>query len=251
MDRRHIPEAENKLVILYALNRLGPVTGMQLLQFLVEMNLMNYFSMQINLSEMEEQGQVVERAHPLGSLLLVTEAGAYTLGTFDHRIPASRRQLIDESAAVWHERFRAEQQTLADSFRLSDGGTCLRLRLLEADTALLDLILTLPGKASMTFLQRRWRSAAQDVYDAVTTDLSEGYDDDAPLPEIPPAATLQQVNRDEWLLSLNDQPEKPSMTLMLTLPDEHLARYYASRWPDKGARLRQLILRELKDGLGG
>ena len=30
MERRRIPEMENKLVILYALRALGPVTGMQL-----------------------------------------------------------------------------------------------------------------------------------------------------------------------------------------------------------------------------
>ena len=41
MERRHVPDSEQKLVILYALRQLGPVNGMQLLQFLVEKDLMN------------------------------------------------------------------------------------------------------------------------------------------------------------------------------------------------------------------
>ena len=41
MERRIVPEAELKLVILYTLRKLGPVTSMQLLQFLVEEDLMN------------------------------------------------------------------------------------------------------------------------------------------------------------------------------------------------------------------
>lgn len=248
-NRKHIPDSENKLVILYALNRLGPVTGMQLLQFLVEMDLMNYFGMQLNLVELQEQQQVAERAHPLGGLLLVTEKGAYTLGAFDHRIPSSRRELIDQNAAIWHEKFRTEQQTLAESFPLSDGGMCIRLRLMEADTALLDLLLTVPEEASMTFLSRRWRAAAQDAYTALTLALSEGFDgavSDSPLPE---TTTLQQTSEGSWLLSLNDQPHKPTMTLMLSMPDEHLARHYAARWPQEGESWRMLILRELEEGL--
>ena len=217
-NRKHIPDSENKLVILYALNRLGPVTGMQLLQFLVEMDLMNYFGMQLNLVELQEQQQVAERAHPLGGLLLVTEKGAYTLGAFDHRIPASRRELIDQNAAIWHEKFRTEQQTLAESFPLSDGGMCIRLRLMEADTAL-------------------------------TLALSEGFDGAVPDSPLPETTTLQQTSEGSWLLSLNDQPHKPTMTLMLSMPDEHLARHYAARWPQEGESWRTLILRELEEGL--
>ena len=247
MERRIIPEAETKLVILYALNRLGPVTSMQLLQFLVENDLMNYFTMQLSLCEMEEQGQVAQHAHPLGSLLLVTESGAYTLGVFDHRIPASRRGVIDREAPAWHDRFRAEQQTPADSYPLAGGGTCIRLRLMEGDDSLLDLLLQLPDENAFTFLQKRWRSAAQGVYEAVSLALGDGYAPDAVLPEMPDVATLQKAGSRDWLLSLTDRPEAPTMTLMLSIPDEHLARYYAARWPGCGETLRASILRQLHE----
>ena len=41
MERRHIPETENRLIILYLLRQLGPVTAMQLLQAMAEADLMN------------------------------------------------------------------------------------------------------------------------------------------------------------------------------------------------------------------
>lgn len=247
MERRFITEAETKLVILYAMNRLGPVTSMQLLQFLVEYDLMNYFTMQLSLAEMEEQGQVTQHAHPLGSLLLVTQSGAYTLGVFDHRIPISRRELIDREAPAWHARFRAEQQTPADSYPLSGGGTCIRLRLMEGDDSLLDLLLQLPDEASFTFLQKRWRSAAQGVYEAITLTLSGDYDPAAPSAPLPAVATLSKAGHGDWLLSLCDAPDDPTMTLMLSLPDEHLARHYAAAWPDRGEALRTSILRQLQE----
>lgn len=247
MERRVIPEAETKLVILYTLNRLGPVTNMQLLQFMVEYDLMNYFDMQLCLSEMEEQGQLTQQVHPLGSLLLATEAGAYALDVFDHRIPLSRRELIDREAPAWHDRFRAEQQTPADSYTVSDGSMCIRLRLMEGEASLLDLLLKLPNDASLPFLQKRWQSAAQGIYATITGELGKGYDAarfNAPMPE---NTTMQQTPHGDWLIQFLDQLEDPTMTLMLSIPDEHLARYYAAAWPACGPKLRMSILQQLQE----
>ena len=49
MERKHIPETENRLLILYTLRSLGPVTAMQLLQAMAEGDLMNYITMQLAL----------------------------------------------------------------------------------------------------------------------------------------------------------------------------------------------------------
>ena len=180
MERKHIPESENKLIILYALSQLGPCTAMQLLQFLVEMDLMNYFTMQLSLSDMQEQGQLSRQDHPLGDLLILTREGEYAIEVFAQRIPVSRRQLINRQAPLWRERFRLEQLAPAESFTLQDGRLCLRLRLLEGASTLMDILLTLPSGASLTFLEKRWRSAAQLVYHTVTLALSADFDPACP-----------------------------------------------------------------------
>ena len=247
MERKHIPESENRLTILYALRRLGPATAMQLLQFLVELDLMNYFTMQLSLSDMQEQGHLTATPHPLGDLLALTPEGEYAIQAFAHRIPVSRRQLMDEQSPRWREQFRTEQLTPADSFTLQDGRVCLRLRLLEGSASLLDILLTLPKDTPPTFLERRWRSAAQAVYDAVTLRLSRDF---APTASpLPPTASLEQTSQQEWLLSLVDDADHPTLTLLLPMADEALARHCASRWPTECEALRQRILQELQDGL--
>lgn len=248
MERKHIPESENRLVILFALSLLGGCTATQLLQLMVEKDLMNYFTLQLSLSDMEQQGQLVSRPHPLGSLLEMTDSGRYTLESFAHRIPLSRRTLIEKDAPLWRERFRLEQQTPADSFPLQDGSQCLRLRLLEGGSSLMELLLTLPCEEHFTFLQRRWCAAAQAIYHAVNLTLAQGFD-----PALPPQpcchADVQQLAGHEWLLSLSDKPDKPSLTLLLTLADENLACHYAARWPLACEELHRMILRELRRSL--
>lgn len=245
MERRHIPESETRLTILYALSKLGPVTSMQLLRFLVETDLMNYFAMQLNLSGMQEQGQVEAIPHPLGELLILTETGRYAMESFSGRIPVSRRQLVDGAAPAWQKRFRLEQLAPADSFALADGRTCLRLRLLEDSAPLLDVLLTLPQGTSMTFLEKRWQAAAQQVYDSITFTLSQGFDPQAQIKALPELAALGQSGT-EWMLTLTDDADAPTLTLMLPLADEALARHCAAKWPEKWQELRQEMLAALK-----
>lgn len=249
MERKFIPESENKLTILYALRRLGPCTSMQLLQFLVESDLMNYFTMQLSLSDMQEQGQLATRAHPMGDLLALTPQGEYAIESFAQRIPVSRRQLMDEQSDAWRQRFRAEQLAPADSFTLQDGRLCLRLRLLEGSASLMDVLLVLPPQEAMTFVEKRWRLAAQAVYDAVSLTLAEGFDPAVSLPEPGETAIIQPNGAQEWLLSLTDDAVHPTLTLLLPLADETLARHCAVRWPSQCEALRQHILQELQDSL--
>lgn len=249
MERKHIPESENKLIILYALSQLGPCTAMQLLQFMVESRLMNYFTMQLSLIDMQDQGQLSRQAHPLGDLLVLTREGEYAVEVFAQRIPVSRRQLINRQAPQWRERFRLEQLAPAESFTLQDGRFCLRLRLLEGAATLMDILLTLPQDLSLTFLEKRWRSAAQTVYNAVTLTLAEGFDPAAVPPAPADVAAITPTGNGEWLLTLTDDAAHPSLTLLFSLADEALAQHCASRWPSQCEGLREGILHSLKNSL--
>lgn len=244
MERRVIPEAENRLVILYAMNGLGPVTDAQLLQFMVDMDLMNYITLRLSMSELETQGQIVRRAHPGEELWDVTSEGRFTLESFGRRIPQSRREHMDREAANYRARFRQEQLTTAEAVDMPDGMACLRLRLHEERASLMELTLCVTAAEVPTTLAERWRRCAQTVYEAVIAALTEGYTPDAPMPYVPENA-LRQVDGGEWLLMLNEGTEKPDIALMLPMPGEHLARWCASRWPGAGEWLRRLTLTQL------
>lgn len=113
LKRKHVPDSEYKLILLRSLESLGPVTSLQLLQFLVDENLMNYFQMQLNLSEMLENNQICEKRHPLGQLLCMTDDGRYSLDSFRSILSSASDKLIAERAPGWRKRFLLEQSTPA------------------------------------------------------------------------------------------------------------------------------------------
>jgi len=246
MERKHIPETENRLLILYALRSLGPVTSMQLLQAMAESDLMNYITMQLALSDMEQQGQITTRAHPLGHLIELTGEGDYILDSFERRIPASRRAVIDACADEWRTRFQTEQMAPAESFTLPDGRMCIHLRLLDKAATLLDLMLYQPAGQSFTHLSERWRSCVQEVYSAVLAQLTVTYDPSAPMPALSRPDAVRQCGVNDWLLVLSDDPITPSIDLLMALPDEHLARCSAAHWPAVHADVRAFVLASLQ-----
>jgi len=246
MERRHIPETENRLIILYTLRRLGPVTAMQLLQAMAESDLMNYITMQLALSDMEQQGQITMRAHPLGNLIEMTGEGDYILDSFVRRIPASRRAMIDERTEEWKARFANEQMAPAESFTLPDGRMCIHLRLLDQAATLMDLMLYLPAGKSFTLLPERWRACVQAVYSNVLAQLTSAYDPSQPMPGPQERETVRQCGLNDWLLTLSDDPSAPGVDLIMSLPDEHLARCSAAHWPVVSGEIREFVLEALE-----
>ncbi len=242
MERKHIPETENRLMILYALRRLGPVTAMQLLQAMAEADLMNYITMQLALSEMESQGQITQQAHPLGNLIEITGEGDYILRSFEKRIPASRRAVIDENADSWKDRFAIEQMAPAESFTLPDGRTVIHLRLLDRAATLMDLMLYLPAGKNYIRLPERWRACVQVTYSTVLAHLTADYSPELPMPEASRTECVRQCGLNDWLLTLTDDPASPAIDLMMSLPDEHLARCSALRWPLVCGEIRSFVL---------
>ena len=249
MERKHIPETENRLMILYTLRQLGPVTATQLLQAMAEADLMNYITMQLALSDMESQGQISQRAHPLGNLIEITSEGDYILRSFEKRIPASRRSIVDEQAHDWRSRFQAEQMAPAEAFTLPDGRSVIHLRLLDKAATLMDLLLYLPAGQTYTLLPDRWRSSVQLTYSTVLAYLTADYSPDMPMPEPGETETVRQCRLDEWLLTLTDEPETPGIDMILSLPDEHLARCCAQRWPIVAADIRAFVLEMLDNAI--
>ena len=249
MERKHIPETENRLMILYTLRQLGPVTATQLLQAMAEADLMNYITMQLALSDMERQGQISQRAHPLGNLIEITSEGDYILRSFEKRIPASRRSIVDEQAHDWRSRFQAEQMAPAEAFTLPDGRSVIHLRLLDKAATLMDLLLYLPAGQTYTLLPDRWRSSVQLTYSTVLAYLTADYSPDMPMPEPGETENVRQCRLDEWLLTLTDEPETPGIDMILSLPDEHLARCCAQRWPIVAADIRAFVLDMLDNAI--
>ncbi len=170
---RRTPENEQKLMVLYSLARLGPCTELQLLRFLFEHDLLNYFEMMFALNDLCDRGQAARTKKNAGFLYQITEAGREALALFGGRVPMSLKTLLDETEAEWTNRFRQETQCRQQIVQTDRGEYELNLKVVEQDMDMLRLSLSLPTRDLADRLAKRWPEKAGEIYDTVIRILTE------------------------------------------------------------------------------
>ena len=175
MQRKIIPDAENRLLILYALKTVGAMTDQQLLIVMTDTDLMNYITLQLTIADLESEGKLRRQGDTSGGTLELTDAGRYLLNSFEMHIPVSRRGLIDSGAAQWRERFAAEQMAAVEIFDLPNGEKGLHLRIVDRRNVLLDITFALPTGKRINCLQQRWQQCMNQVYLLLLSTLGSGH----------------------------------------------------------------------------
>ena len=170
---RRTPENEQKLMVLYSLARLGPCTELQLLRFLFEHDLLNYFEMMFALNDLCDRGQAARTKKNAGFLYQITEAGREALALFGGRVPMSLKTLLDGTEAEWKNRFRQETQCRQQIVQTDRGEYELHLSVVEQDMDMLRLSLSLPTRELADRLAKRWPEKAGEIYDTVIRILTE------------------------------------------------------------------------------
>lgn len=89
--------AENKLILIYIINKLKcPLTKNQLTQIILENNLMNYFILQQYICELVSSGIIKYSKNDTDHNLLLTDKGIKVLNLFKNRIHPDKLKSLDE-----------------------------------------------------------------------------------------------------------------------------------------------------------
>ena len=168
------PDDEQRLVVLYALRQLSPCTETQLLQFLAEEDIMNYFDMMIALQDLCARGQAVRSQKEAGGhTYQPTPAGDEALSLFGGRVPSSVKKLLKETGGAWRARFAAEEQYPFKISQTERGDYELLLSVREQGADTFRLSLTAPTRELALKLARGWPEKAGKIYVTVFRTLSE------------------------------------------------------------------------------
>ncbi|MBR6185585.1 MAG: DUF4364 family protein [Clostridia bacterium] len=170
---RRTPEDEQRLIVLYSLMHLGPCTDTQLLQFLAEQNLTNYFEMMFALNDLCDRGQAARQKRRAGTYYMATQAGDEALRLFGGRVPQSLKNVIAEQGALWRQRFKTEAQLGQEIRKTPRGDYELTLTVTEKDAEMMRISLCVPSREIAYDWMNRWPGRASQIYGAVIRALAE------------------------------------------------------------------------------
>lgn len=154
-----------KLIILYILSRVDfPLSNAQLTAFILEKEYTNYFNIQRAISDLLDDEYIAVKTIRNSSLYLITETGNETLLFFDNMISSGIKEDIEEYLVQNKYELKEEVSTPADYIQVKKGEFSVRLSVIERDTPIIDLTLSVPTEEEAVLMCNKWTDKSSDIY---------------------------------------------------------------------------------------
>ena len=167
IPQHRLADVPRKVLCLHALKVLGPCGNLQLISFMMQTDIMNYFDLQTALYELRDAGQVARTPQSADDLYEITEAGLQTLSLFAARAPSSAMQQIDDQGPAFRRRIQAARERRARIIHDQHNEYHVQMQVMEQDMPLISIDLSLPTAELAARFRDRWSDSAQEIYDFI------------------------------------------------------------------------------------
>ena len=161
-----------KLIILYMLNKVDfPRTNSQISEFILDEGYTTYFKLQQAISELIGSGFIHEESTHSRTFYHLTEEGAQTIHFFKNDISPAIQEDIDTFLKEKQYELKNEVAVKSDYYRNSNMEYSVRCQVIEQDTPLIDLTLSVPTQAEAETIANNWAKKNQEVYALIMSHL--------------------------------------------------------------------------------
>lgn len=172
IPKPRLGQTERMLLTLYALKELGPTSNLQLIAFMVEGDLMNYFDLQAALFDLCQRGQVIREALPGDDRYSISQEGLEALSLFYGRVAEGQLSIIHELAPAFKAKLQEAFEKPASISHAGRNEYHAQLGLREGGLDLLRLDFSLPTAELADRFCKAWPAKAQQIYELLLDALS-------------------------------------------------------------------------------
>lgn len=164
--------ADNKLVVLYIFKIVNmSLSKNQLNNIVLENNLINFFTLQQCIGELEEAELIKKIDNSQKELYTITNNGINTLEIFVERISKSSKSTLDDYIVKNKENIRKEAQVTAEYSKHGNNEYIVNLKVTENDMILIDLKLSVVSAKQAKFICEKWKNSSQNVYKQIMNSI--------------------------------------------------------------------------------
>jgi len=164
--------ALNKLIVLYILDRIEiALTNTQITNIILENNIINYFSLQECVAELE-QSDLIKLEESQGRLTYeISETGQRTVAMFQDKIPKSVKTLINDYVTKNKDRIKMESEVFADFTKNNENEYVVSLKAIENGIVLIDLKLNVVSSKQAKQICDKWKTSSGKIYGQIMDSL--------------------------------------------------------------------------------
>lgn len=158
--------AENRLIILYLLNKIDiEITDLHLTEIFRSNNLMNYFTMQDQLSQLVESNFIkCELSDNDRLVYTITDEGREILSTLTSLIPIGIRLTIDDIVLAKRTTILNEYQIDADFTAIDENNFIVTCYSMEGNNEIIKFDVNVPTREDAFRIKDNWKAHASEIY---------------------------------------------------------------------------------------
>ena len=172
VPRHQRGDVERRLLTLYTLKKLGPSLNLQLIAFMAETGLMNYFDLQTALYDLTSGGHVTREPIAGDDRYTITPQGAEAIELFRQRLGDSLLSGVDEAAPDFAERMKRDRELYSAISHLGHSEYHAQMGVADGGMKLLHIDLSLPTADLAERFCAAWPDHAREIYDFIVSRLS-------------------------------------------------------------------------------
>lgn len=160
--------AENKLLLLYILNKIkNPVSNSYITEIVLESGLLNYFHLQQYLGELADSGLMDSIKHGKRQMYSLSKKGKSVLDYFENRISANKKSIVDDFLSKLKDGSDKSVDVTANYSPEKNGGYTVVCRLSENRTCLIELKLNASTMERAEIMCSNWKQNAPHLFNSI------------------------------------------------------------------------------------
>ncbi len=157
--------AENKLILLYIISKIGmPISNLHLTKLVLENKFMNYFLLQQYLNELKESNFIKADEDESRVIYSITESGLQTLSFFHNLVPAGIKSVIDNSLSDIKRSIKNETLITADFIEERENEFLVECKINEESFPLINLKIAVGTKNDARLICNNWKENSSEIY---------------------------------------------------------------------------------------
>lgn len=141
-----------------------PLTNGQISEFVLDKGYTTYFKLQQTLSEMVDAHFIREEVTHSRTLYHLNEEGRDTIRFFANKLSPAIKADIDTFFEEHQYELKNEVSVRADYFPNANDEFGVRCQVIENNTNLIDLTLTVPSRQEAETIASNWHRKSEDIY---------------------------------------------------------------------------------------
>ena len=166
--------AENKVLILYILNKIGkPISHNELLDLVISTSDMNYFYFEQFLLDLLESDYVLKEHKGQDEILSLTQLGKEALELTINILPGILKLKVDSKFKASLDSIKDKNSAYAKYTQISPNNYVITFKIVENDETIFDMTIHSGSQAIAKKMVDNWNNNTEDIYPLILELLSK------------------------------------------------------------------------------